>query len=135
VNVIVGQEVAVQTSYSTLFGFVVTKVTPSGQVVAARPGDDTAITKRFDANGYGMGAGSSKFHCDRLVTDVAAAREAVRKENALRAAARAICAVQAERGCNPRWGTEYMLKELDRLETLVAKARELVAAVDVGGQT
>lgn len=99
----VGQEVAVQSGYSYdryMFGFIVTRITPSGQVIVSRRMEDGTAgpERRFDKDGYEMGSNVSKFRRQSLVTDVAAARESVRNEKARNAAASAINAVRGDAG-------------------------------------
>jgi hypothetical protein len=124
----VGQEVAIQGSYSYdnyRFGYVVAKVTPSGQVVVRRTAD--GHEQRFDKNGYEMDSLSSKYHRDQLVVDVDAARAHLSNVNAKRTAAAAINAVRGDAG---RYNDkESLLKQLATLAELLEVARLAVEEV------
>lgn len=125
---VVGQEVAIQSSYSYdryMFGYVVTKVTPSGQTVVTRTVD--GHEQRFDKDGYEMGSGASRYRRVRLVTDVEAAREDTRNAAAKNAAASAINAVRGDAG---RFNDKDSLRDqLAKLAALLEAARVAVEEV------
>jgi hypothetical protein len=128
----VDQEVAVDGYHGIVFGYKVTKITPTGQVVAVRDlGDGGKITKRFDKEGRAVDKVSSPHGRETLRTDIDVAREEVRKRTALRAASVAISVIQADPRCNPAWGVQGMYEELDRLEAKIKLAREKLLDVNL----
>lgn len=134
VNVVVGQEVGIRSGYGhgrVSFGYTVAKVTASGQVVVTRTEPSTIPglnrERRFNADGYEMKSGASTYHRDSLVTDVAAARERARVEQACNTAANAISAVRID--ARGTYGKEGLLEQVAKLETLLAAARAAVEAI------
>ncbi len=126
-QIAVGQAVAVQSGYgySNSFGWTVAKVTPKGQVVLKR--DSDGYEMRFDADGYEMSKHAGRYHRARLITDIDAAKESNRREQAQRDAAAAINAVRGE--ARSTYGKESMLEIVAQLEAAVAAARAAVDAI------
>lgn len=133
-QIAVGQEVAIQNGYGrghVNFGFTVAKVTRSGQVVIDVSRDGIKRERRFDADGYEMGAShlsSSKYNRDRLVVDVAAAREQAARDERSAKAAGLLNEAKAEH-VRDTWGKDSMLKIVADLEAKLAAARAAVEAI------
>jgi len=119
----VGQEVAVQSGYSNdsyMLGYVVAKITPTGQVVAKRSSDGYEI--RFDKDGY-----ETEIETMRLVVDLDAMRETIRQDRARSAAAGAVDAVRGEAG---RYNDKESLQaQIVKLAELLEAARVAVDAI------
>ena len=130
----INQPVAIQSAYNNetyIFGYVVTKMTPGGQVVVTRKADTVAGTleneMRFDKDGYRMGTSSSKYRRERLIVDVNAAHEAVRVRTARMAAAEAVNAVRGDAG---RYNDKESLKaQVAKLAELLEAARVAIEAI------
>ena len=121
----VGQEVAILDYNTWFFGYRVTKVTPSGQVIVKRDGSD-AYERRFDKRGYEMGG--SKFRPASLSADVDTIRNSEDKLKRANKAATAIMAVKVDR-CLGTYSVEGMNEQLVQLQKLLDEAKAAVAAI------
>lgn len=116
------------------FGYKVTKITPTGQITVTHAAATAVDAEglRFKPSGsiYGWTQiGGSSYSSIGLDFDVAGRRaEVARRERAIKAI-NAISAVQADR-TRHSWGIPAMQKEVERLEALVAAARQAVDAID-----
>lgn len=123
------QEVAIERSWGGVnFGYMVIKVTPKGQVVVKRFGDVDAKEYRFDKEGYAMDGSTSSYHKDRLIVDVAGARNVIERKARATKAAVAIEAVRVER-CLSTYPQETMARQIAELEEKLTAAKLLVAAI------
>lgn len=127
-NIAIGQEIAIQSSYndnSYMFGYAVAKVTPTGQVGVKRTADGYEM--RFDKDGYRMDGASSRYRRERLVIDLNAAHEDVRRAAAQLMAADAINAIRGNAG--RRNDKESMREQVAKLAELLEAARVAVEAI------
>lgn len=127
-NAKVGQEVAVQSRYNSdsfMFGWTVAKITPTGQVVAKRTADGYEM--RFDKDGYRMETSSSRYRCERLITDFDSVHETVRVAKAKSDAAQAVNAVK---GNAARFNDkESLRRQIQELAVALEAARVAVEAI------
>lgn len=129
----VGQEIAYsgytsgyESQYS--FGWIVTKVTPSGRFTAQR-GDDATYARHFNAKGYETTTtGAVKDWGGAARTDVDELKAYLAQRNRARAAAGAILAVKVNKS-HHTYGKDFMLEQVAQLEALVAAARAAVEAI------
>lgn len=131
----VGQEIAYsaytggyEPRYS--FGWIVTKVTPSGRFTAQR-GDDATYARHFNTQGYevkSLVSGTLRTCGGAARTDVTELKARAAQRDQARAAAAAILAVKVTE-CRHTYGKDYMLEQVAQLEALVAAARAAVEAI------
>jgi ABC-type transport system substrate-binding protein len=128
-QIAVGQEAVISHSGSWsvhyYFGYKVTKVTPSGQVVVQHESD--GYERRFDAKGREMGKSSN--YPDSIHFNVVELRAAEDKRGREATAAAAINAVKVEETVRGTWGKESMEVRIANLEALLAAAKAAVAAI------
>lgn len=120
----VGQEVAVLDYSRWMFGYLVAKVTPSGQVVVKRESD--GYERRFDKRGYEMG---KSYHRAVISADVMGLRTSEGRATRANAAAQAITAVKVDK-CLGTYGVMYMTEQLEQLQKLLDEAKAAVAAIN-----
>ncbi len=126
-TVTIGQEAVISHvgSWSThyAFGYTVSKVTASGQVVVVRDGKE----RRFNKDGREMGTSSS--YPDRINFNVEEIRAAEAKRAREATAASAINAVKVQESVKATWGKESMVSKIAELEALLAAAKAAVEAI------
>lgn len=123
----IGQEAAVahcgfwDTHYT--FGYVVSKVTPTGLVTIKRTSD--GYERKFDKDGREMGTYSSKYNRDVVRFDVEELKAYVAKVHRAQNAAEAIrsVCVKESRGT---YGKESLLAQIAELEEKLSAARAAV---------
>ena len=127
----VGAEAAISrlSSYATIyqFGYTVTKVTPSGQVVVKRASD--GLERRFDAQGYEMGSSASRYRRECIHFNVAEIRAAEAARLGANAAAQALNAVRLERPVQGTWGKKSLQETAAELRALLSQAEALIEAL------
>jgi len=138
---VVGQPVATHRSgsfgegtYST--GYVVVKVTPSGQVIIRRTTETSSpnfpnVDRRFDTNGYEMGKGYSRGTRLVSVEEATQAIELRAKRNAIQTAFGQIQKTINEYRNVTMGDYETYLKAVESIEADVAQARQVVEAMKV----
>lgn len=123
----IGQEAAVahcgswNTHYT--FGYVVSKVTPTGQVTIKRTAD--GYERKFDKNGYEMGTSSSKYRRDTVHFNVEELKIAEQTKKRAAQAAGAIMAVRVEES-RGTYSKEALMAQIAELEEKLAAARAAV---------
>lgn len=126
-QITVGQEAVISHvgSWNThyAFGYTVSKVTASGQVVVVRDGKE----RRFNKDGREMGTSSS--YPDHINFNVAEIRASEDKRGREATAAAAINAVKVSESVKGTWGKESMEAKIADLEALLAAAKAAVAAI------
>lgn len=126
-SITIGQEAAVahcgswNTHYT--FGYVVSKVTPTGQVTIKRTSD--GYERKFDKNGYETGTSASKYRRDTVCFNVEELKIAEQAKIRAARAAGAIMAVRVEES-RGTYGKEALLEQIAELEEKLAKARAAV---------
>lgn len=109
------------------FGYVVTKVTPKGQVVVKRESD--SYERRFDANGVEMKTSASKYRRDVVLFNVAELRNNEARMLATKRAEKAISDVGVEMPGYGNTDKKYLLTKMEELEAQMARARELIELI------
>lgn len=136
-NVTVGQELVVlpSTSYEDRpnFGYVVTRVSPSGKFEVRHPTQTgSAFTYFFNTDGRELAGGMNGraiYDGARCETDVAAWRARAARRKALVNAATAINDVKLTQQVRAQWGKEAMQSQIDMLQSLLDAAKAAVAAL------
>ena len=128
----VGQEAAIYTRHGHKFGWIVTKVTPSGQATVAKP-DAPTVTRRFLPTGMECASyqGQSKFHRCHLMTDpmeIAEAKEERARRKQASVVVRAIDEIK-EVGGRPseKWSKESLEALITQYEVKVFAAKRALA--------
>ena len=126
-NITIGQEAAVchmgSWAHHYYFGYVVAKVTPTGQVTIKRNCD--GYERKFDKNGREMGTSMSKWNRDTVCFNVEELRQSEQAKKRAERAAEAIknvCVIDS-RGT---YGKEALLEQIAELEEKLAAARAAV---------
>ena len=125
----VGQEVAIVQSgrwSTTSFGYVVTKVTPSGQFTAENK--ERGIKRRFQANRQEIDALYSPYNKPMARFDVAELRAEEVDKEARREASEAIMNVRVER-CERDSTKVSMLRQIEALKKLLHTAEIAVKKI------
>lgn len=116
------------------FGWVVSRVTPSGKFEVSAKSDNGALslTRYFNAQGYQLDDnfnGKVSRHGARVETDIAKWEARNLKHNLLQNAAVALNAVTLKEQVRHTWGKDSMVAKLAELEALLASARIAVGAL------
>ena len=123
----IGQEAAVAHCGSWnihyTFGYVVAKVTPTGQVTIKRTTD--GYERKFDKNGCEMGRSASVYLRDTVCFNVEELKASVSEKNRTNLAAEAIRNVRIE-DSRGTYGKECLLSQIAELEEKLAAARAAV---------
>lgn len=128
----VGQEVAIREcgglyGNRVTFGWIVSRVTPSGKFTVNRPVD--GYTRHFDAVGRETSKTWEKLNYGgRILTDLEAVKADYAARDARQAAATAILAVRVQ-DSRATYGKGSLLAQVEELEALLAKARAAVEAI------
>ena len=123
----VGQQLAIHfgTGWQhAQLNWTVKHVTPTGQFVAVRDGDN--LERRFDKFGEPMW---DKWSKGRVRTDIAVVIAEQAKYRALRQAEEAVNAVFKMSPVRNTYGADYMIEQLDKMQALIDTARAVVQAV------
>lgn len=121
----VGQEVAIVDGRHTQFGYEVSKVTPSGQVLVVRKSD--GYVRRFNKNRREIGKFASFY--TRLHADAEALRTVIDRRTRADQAAAAIMAVRVDRSLGT-YGVSGLQEQLAELEQLLETAKAAVQAIE-----